>query len=199
MTKKAATSSSRHGHKAEEAGSEDTDRTSQMTFAESTKGMKETLIALIRASQDTLDEDKVEEEERTILNNFKKGLFAKCERKKSAGQQAFIASMAELRARRELQAKREGGDKELKDRNAELLKEERQFLEHLQESKMNQKAVGRSSRLWQVAKDEAKLEEGGGAFAAKRDPEYALDDRLKVYKEVNPPPASVYVGLGCDP
>ena len=86
----------------------------------------------------------------------------------------------------------------MKDRNAELLKQEKQLLEHLQESKMNQKAVSRSTRLWQVARDEAKLE-GQGAFAAKRDPEYALDDRLKVYKEVNPPPDSVYVGLGCDP
>ena len=55
--------------------------------------------------------------------------------------------MAELRSRREVQAKREGGGKELKERNAELVKQERQFLQHLQESKMNQKAQGRSDGL----------------------------------------------------
>lgn len=27
-------------------------------------------------------------------------------------------------------------------------------------------------------------------------PEYAYDDRLKISREINPPPASIFVGLG---
>ena len=45
--------------------------------------------------------------------------------------------MAKLKARREVQAKREPGNADLKALNAELLKQEAAFVSHFQENKRN--------------------------------------------------------------
>ena len=65
--------------------------------------------------------------------------------------------MAKMKARRELQAKREC-NKELKKRNAELCKQECQFLAHIQENKRNQKILGRAEGLAKTNEDEEKLQ-----------------------------------------
>ena len=88
------------------------------------------------------------------VNNFKKGLFAKCARKKNEGQANLLNELKLMKARRELELMRDPTATAIADRNAILMKDEKQIIEHIQENKKNQKLLEKEN-----AKLQKELEE----------------------------------------
>lgn len=102
-----------------------TERTSQMTFKSNTVELRQVLIDIIEGSQYELPEDDIPKQKLYAVNNFKKGLFAKCTRKRNDGQAMLLNELKLMKERRELELKRDPTDTAIVDRNALLLKNEK--------------------------------------------------------------------------
>ena len=70
-----------------------TTRTSQLTFKSNTLELRQILIDIIEGSQYELTDEEIPTQKLYTVNNFKKGLFAKCPRKRNEGQANLLKEL----------------------------------------------------------------------------------------------------------
>ena len=145
---------------------------------------------MIAQSQGGMQAGEATRETAEVLETFRAALLCQVGSRKQLKEQ-----LDRLRKRREMH----GGGAAIEQRNSLMNTQEAFVWEELLSAKAEQKEARRQTNQLRKRNDALRMVEAG--LAVHRNvlmPAYERDDRLKVYRETNEPPESLYMAIGYD-